>query len=287
MDILKKKEIYIYVGFFIAAIVFVVSTVSTMFAIIEIHIPELINNYYSYDNLQSGLARSLPFIIILLPIIAFAGRMIHRKESLAKFELKGIFMHLALLIISVVGILSLAKLMSSYFNGFLTLQIFLKTLALLGFLVLVGITVYCENKGIKEKLSKCAFYAVIVISLVTIIWGAILSNPTVQRDKKIDNINAQRVFEIAQNAKRYNDVFFRFPRSLDELVEYNSFVEPNHFMTEKQFEYSLLSGGREVEVCGDFLRDAMDRARKGRVNSYKMGRSCVKFDKNTLTNTFE
>ncbi len=272
MEFLKKKELYLFLGFFLATVIFVAMTVFVWFSIIEHYIMDVLN----YHN-GSELPHILASAIILFPVVFFVGKMVHKKENLRSYDLRNAFLYFALLILSIVTFFSLSSVIGGYLSGDLTLQFFLKMLFLSSFMFMTAVVIYYEVKGTRVDIVKLAFGIVLFVSLVGIVWGLIIVDPSEKRDERLDDQKVSDIINISRQVENYYREFDRVPASLDDLSNYHSRIVINDPKTDEVYEYLPEKSGESANICANFITEFTYPPYKADY-SHGVGRECFFID---------
>ncbi len=286
---MNKKELFGLIGFFIASCVFVFSLVQAVLSLITYYIEDTVlgSSYGYYGSTEFILTQVLPTLILLIPIIFFGARII-RKRNFESKELKKVFLYIILLVVSVTIFFSLSTVISSYLSGTITLQSFIKILALIFIMLLVLAIVYGELKRdeMSTDIAKGFFISIILFSILVSIVGLIIVNPSTQRYKKIDQERVENISSIDSSLNGFHSAYNRLPVDLEELKSESKYTVIRDPETKNLYEY-IVSGdsGESASICANFSTEYTYNERDlYSVYSHPMGRHCFEFKVKSKSN---
>ena len=202
-------------------------------------------------------------ILIITPIFLIVSGTLHKHYKQGKLNPESAIYrwltYLMLLIASLVIAGDLIALVNNLLDGDYTLATMLKILTVL--VIALGIFLYywydmkrtSYNK--RSGVAQFAFGAVVVVALASIIGGFIVADsPQIARQKKFDQARVYDLNGLDYAITGYVRDFKEVPTDLSDK-RFTQFVDPE---TKEPYEYRVLPGELEYELCATFILAATE-----------------------------
>ncbi len=250
--------VLLYIGIF--------SLIALLWKYVDVLLPDQLKVYYGYSQASAVMKNSIAALLVVWPVFIFVNWLIKKNENkeVAKRELKvkKWLLNLTLFIAALTMIIDLIMLIYNFLDGSLTLNFFLKVLAVL---VVAGVVFgyyLWDLKVDQEKklpLAKIFAWGTSALVLVAIIAGFfIMGTPQEQRNKRFDEQRVQDLQVLQSEIINYWQVKETLPKDLQVLGNsVTGFTAPVDPATKEIYEYEV-KDELTFTLCANFASPSGD-----------------------------
>lgn len=254
------KDVFGQLLAIIGLYVLVIAFGSLIFALINIHFPDVLSYDYGYYA-QESLRWPLAILVVVFPLFiwwnSYIEKDIERNPEKREFKSRKWLLYFTLFAAAIVIVGDLVSLVFRFLNGDLTVQFILKVLTV--FAIAAAVFVYYlwhirkNIPAVRHPKMKWFVWAVVAIGTFFIVFGFFnAGSPFAQRLKRFDERRVQDLQTIQSEVVYYWQAKESLPQTLDELRdELRGFAPPKDPQTGEPYGYSL-TGVLEFQLCAVF-----------------------------------
>jgi len=237
-----------------------------LFSIINLILPDAVENYYQVESNSSGVRLGIAMLIVFFPTYLILTRKINvirrHEDNTTYLGLTKWLMYLSLLIGGGVILGDLVALILTFLEGELTMRFLLKAAVL--FLVVGGAFYYYlqDARGFwlsREKASKGYALGMTIVVGLSLITGFFYSEtPAYIREVRLDEEQITNLQDIQFKIENFLEIngTSSLPATLEEF--YNYFPVPAAPEDREAYSYEITSTG--FKLCATFSSDSTDNS---------------------------
>lgn len=283
------KNFVLQLGALIALYVSLSAFILVAFGVISLAFPDPADEFWRYNNAQSGIRFGIAMLIVFFPAYIVLTRIVNqvrRREEGVYLTLTKWLIYLSLLVGGGILLGDLVAVIHTYLNGEITTRFILKALTLL---VVIGAAFYYYILDAREywnthetKSKQFGAGATALVILVLVLGFYYSDTPAETREQRID---AEQINDLRSMQWRIEE-YYRVEGTLPDDVAflYSGIPMPEAPDGREAYVYSV-TGDRSFELCATFVHESQTESyaykpvtEDGILNPYNwdhgVGRTC-------------
>ncbi|PIZ94837.1 MAG: hypothetical protein COX81_02430 [Candidatus Magasanikbacteria bacterium CG_4_10_14_0_2_um_filter_37_12] len=265
----SPKDFFLHLLSAVTLYMVAISFSTLLFQYVNHFFPDVLENYYTAESINSALRFSISMLLVALPVYGWAIwslRKIYKKEPEKKdLWIRRWLTYFTIFVAAIIIIIDMITLINNYLGGEFTIRFFLKVLAVL----VVATAVFSFYLlDIKDKMSKKIFllyYSGTISLIFGFIFGGffLVGSPAQQRMARLDNERVSNLESIYYNLESYYADKGTLPTNLEFLNK-----SPNYFAnildpeTGYNYKYNILTENK-YQLCAIFALENIDKNSNG------------------------
>lgn len=253
------KDVFLHLLAIVLLYIGLFSFIALLWQYVDALLPDQLD-YYRYANASAAMKNSIASLVVVWPVFIFVNWLLKKQEKQEagkrEIKVKKWLLYLTLFIASLAMIIDLIVLINNFLDGSLTLNFFLKVLAVL---VVAGAVFWYylwDLKQVavnKQNLPKLFAWITSGVILFAIIAGFfVMGTPKEQRAKRFDEQRLQNLQMLQSEIINYWQAKGTLPADIADLKnDVTGFIPPQDPRTTAAYEYQA-KGDLVFELCTVF-----------------------------------
>lgn len=253
------KDVFLHLLAIVLLYIGIFSFIALLWQYVDALLPDQLE-FYRYSNASAGMRNSIASLVVVWPVFIFINWLVKRQEKQEagkrEIKVKKWLLYLTLFIASLAMIIDLIVLINNFLDGSLTLNFFLKVLAVL---VVAGAVFWYYLWDLKQvsasqqNLPKLFAWISSAVILIAIVAGFfVMGTPAEQRAKRFDEQRIQNLQMLQSEIINYWQAKETLPADLTVLKnDVTGFIPPTDPKKTEPYEYQV-KGDLVFELCATF-----------------------------------